>query len=652
MASSNSIPVLTYRWEYKESDWIPLSYDECQQIESNLIIQQQTKTILNPQLEAHKHFNGYKLLKEKSKIRELRRTDTFTGKILGINKHYSRGFVESNFPNSQNKGIRFFFSDVCQFNAMYLNKGDTVIYQIKYDQKKSEFAAYNVKVSNSNPQKRLPNKQDTIHKNQFHSKSHINNMANQYNNNRHYKPFHQHKMKDVPKPLWHPQYMCIILNGYFTKYHNNGGTIQRQKGSKCNEKESDEISFYFKHCTKTFLQSYEQRHRQSQSVFVKFKIGYIPGNRNKLLAYDIDFDYEKPKRELKIRGEITHLPKRDHIKNKNGWIYCEEENWCYPFDNINNIHYNIGNIVYFNTYIQNGINWANNIEISKKYNQSIWKLIYNEQSKVIYNNNLSDKGKPLYIQNASINLTEDLFTEFKQFKDLNGYCNVIKIGEVMLKYLNAFVNTQGGSIYFGIDDNGIVRGEEFVDEEVQDNIQKYIDNRLRQWTPKLDGKMIIIDFIQVIRRMDDNNCYLLPDVMVIRASVHAIKLQNSVRFKNHDNKSWTKNLASVARVHSDRNLFGYNNNVRDDYKNNNENKDNEDMKEPGVDDIGGLQLDVSVDIDDDTAKIQQQLKVITGMDVEEGIISDVYNSQNGNSKKDIMEKTLQYLCLLFAPEQN
>ena len=65
------------------------------------------------------------------------------------------------------------------------------------------------------------------------------------------------------------------------------------------------------------------------------------------------------------------------------------------------------------------------------------------------------------MKECPINLREDMDTEFKQFAVLNGRCNVIKICETMLKYLNALINADGGWIYFGINDYGIIKGIEF-----------------------------------------------------------------------------------------------------------------------------------------------------------------------------------------------
>eukprot|EP00483_Globobulimina_turgida_P003677 UN03683 len=124
---------------------------------------------------------------------------------------------------------------------MTLMKGNTIQYKIKYDEKKSEFAAYNVTFKLQKQERFSSNKQD---KKQFYQQSYVKNMAKQYapgpgakkyvpEKKRNYKPFRQHKVKDVSKPLWHPQYMSVVLNGYFIKYHDNEGILYMHNNTTC-----------------------------------------------------------------------------------------------------------------------------------------------------------------------------------------------------------------------------------------------------------------------------------------------------------------------------------------------------------------------------------------------------------------------------------
>eukprot|EP01084_Bolivina_argentea_P193274 331621_1 len=302
--------------------------------------------------------------------------------------------------------------------------------------------------------------------------------------------------------------------------------------------------------------------------------------------------------ETKMYGQIINFPKNSQ---KKCWIYNANNDWMYPFNPLDNYKYRIGNVVCFNIYNQNGKDWANNILISEKYDKSVWSILYDEQNKCKH-----DNPRKLLIKDASIDLNPNLNCEFKQFKPVNGHCDLNKICEVMLQYLNAFVNTKGGTIYVGIDTDGIIHGEEYIDNKSMDNIEKYIDNRLREWSPKnkyLNLKQQInIQFIKVIHRKGNKFGYLIPNVCVIKASINAIKLINNKKFKNHENKAFIKDLTSIERVKS---------------------------------------------TSDHIIEIKKKLKEITGNDVDKSVINDIWIANNCNNKI-----TLQQLCSLFGYNDN
>ena len=56
--------------------------------------------------------------------------------------------------------------------------------------------------------------------------------------------------------------------------------------------------------------------------------------------------------------------------------------------------------------------------------------------------------------------------------------------EVADKYLNAFINSKGGTLYFGIHDNGTVIGQKMIDTKKQDELTLGIDQRLKTMETK------------------------------------------------------------------------------------------------------------------------------------------------------------------------
>ena len=88
-----------------------------------------------------------------------------------------------------------------------------------------------------------------------------------------------------------------------------------------------------------------------------------------------------------------------------------------------------------------------------------------KQNNIIMNN-ISDKPVNRLINfeyNTNVNIYEDENYEFKQFtinsdKDINNHL------KQNMKYLSAFLNSNSGILYFGINDNGDIKGIELTDE--------------------------------------------------------------------------------------------------------------------------------------------------------------------------------------------
>ena len=68
-----------------------------------------------------------------------------------------------------------------------------------------------------------------------------------------------------------------------------------------------------------------------------------------------------------------------------------------------------------------------------------------------------------YIINSKLKIYEDNFHEFKEFKIKNIKDVEIRVRSIS-KYVCAFLNSNSGCLYIGIDDDGIVKGTELNDE--------------------------------------------------------------------------------------------------------------------------------------------------------------------------------------------
>ena len=81
--------------------------------------------------------------------------------------------------------------------------------------------------------------------------------------------------------------------------------------------------------------------------------------------------------------------------------------------------------------------------------------------------------------------------------------------------LNAFVNTQGGTLYIGIGKDYVVKGVKLSKNEV-DNIQKKLESQVASFTPKADlVSKLSIGFIPVVR--DDGT--FVDNTTVIRCTL-------------------------------------------------------------------------------------------------------------------------------------
>ena len=78
-------------------------------------------------------------------------------------------------------------------------------------------------------------------------------------------------------------------------------------------------------------------------------------------------------------------------------------------------------------------------------------------------NNKSINRLTNFVYNSNVNIYEDENYEFKQFtiiseKDINNHLRQ------NMKYFSAFLNSNSGILYFGINDNGIIKGIELTKE--------------------------------------------------------------------------------------------------------------------------------------------------------------------------------------------
>lgn len=114
---------------------------------------------------------------------------------------------------------------------------------------------------------------------------------------------------------------------------------------------------------------------------------------------------------------------------------------------------------------------------------------------------LSPEGTPAarptpgYHCNEIIELEEDREHEFKSLKNAKDPIRTITEYYVE-KYINAFLNTNGGTIYFGIDDDGRVQGLR-LDRAQRDRLRTIISKQINKFQPAVEPDLYKIEFIEV-----------------------------------------------------------------------------------------------------------------------------------------------------------
>lgn len=99
-------------------------------------------------------------------------------------------------------------------------------------------------------------------------------------------------------------------------------------------------------------------------------------------------------------------------------------------------------------------------------------------------------------------LEEDLTTEFKEVKGLNPTKSIQNLVD---EYILAFLNSEGGSIFWGINDDGVVKSLKLT-AELRDDINKAINLKINTIQPSIDPTQIKVSFHKVI---NSNNGYVL-----------------------------------------------------------------------------------------------------------------------------------------------
>ncbi|XP_077788183.1 schlafen-like protein 1 [Podarcis muralis] len=107
------------------------------------------------------------------------------------------------------------------------------------------------------------------------------------------------------------------------------------------------------------------------------------------------------------------------------------------------------------------------------------------------------------------------------------------------KYMCAFLNSEGGSLFVGVEDNGMVRGVR-CDHKDEDRTRLLIDSLLKGFKPQVFPSDYTLSFIPVIKA-EDTGIFL----KVIRLSVHPPKQNKPLLYETDQGEVYMRREGSI-----------------------------------------------------------------------------------------------------------
>ncbi|MQA19335.1 ATP-binding protein [Rugamonas sp. FT103W] len=124
-----------------------------------------------------------------------------------------------------------------------------------------------------------------------------------------------------------------------------------------------------------------------------------------------------------------------------------------------------------------------------------------------------------FVEGERCRLEEDLTVEFKEVKGGNPVNSIQSLAD---EYVLAFFNSEGGSVFWGVNDDGIVASLKLT-SKMKDEIRKAINNKINVIEPPIDPTQIGVFFYEV---PNTDNGYVL-EVRVPRSDSERLYFNSS-----------------------------------------------------------------------------------------------------------------------------
>lgn len=152
-----------------------------------------------------------------------------------------------------------------------------------------------------------------------------------------------------------------------------------------------------------------------------------------------------------------------------------------------------------------------------------------EAERMLYNQNSRSHTRPArelnFVEGEKCRLEEDLTVEFKEVKGENP---VKSIQNLVDEYVLAFFNSQGGSVFWGINDDGIVASLKLT-SKIKDDIRKAINTKINVIEPPIDPTQIGVFFHEI---PNTDNGYVLE--------VNVPRSQSERLYFNSSGETWVR----------------------------------------------------------------------------------------------------------------
>ena len=149
----------------------------------------------------------------------------------------------------------------------------------------------------------------------------------------------------------------------------------------------------------------------------------------------------------------------------------------------------------------------------------------------------SERG--FYIFKEEVKTYEDRNTEFKACT--TRAFNISLAVELIAPYVSAFLNTEGGTIYYGVRDDGVVTGV-VLNRKLRDNLVLALDAAINKFTPHVNSDNYNIHFADVC----NSHMQKMPEMYVVEISVKAGS-KNEVYF-THKKEAYIRRDASICQL--------------------------------------------------------------------------------------------------------